>query len=906
MNKTTRSIIFIIFILFTRKNYAQISVDNLLTENLTNPIGIDQKIPRFSWQINTSERNILQNAYEIIVKQNNRVVWNSGKVYSDSSLFVTYKGMPIEADKKYTWKVRIWDNKLKSTNWSNEAYFQTGLLSYTNWKAQWIQPAERSVGDRSVPLFRKKFSISKKIKQATMFITSHGMYEAFINGNRVGDAWLTPGWTSYNKRIQYQAYDVTSLLNKGSNVVGSMLGSGWYHSVLAWNYKGDIYGKDYSLLLQINITYQDGSKDYIITDKSWKTNTSEIEYSEIYNGEITDIRRRKKGWNISAYDDSDWSKVKDTSYPKDILVATINESVAQHEIFRPIKIFKTSSGDQVIDFGQNLVGWVRFKVSGGNSGDTVILSHAEVLDKQGNFYTDNLRTAKAEDIYILNGKSVEETFHPHFTWHGFRYVKIKGYPGEIKRENFEAVALYSNMPSTGTFVTSDTLINQLQHNIQWGQKGNFLDVPTDCPQRDERLGWTGDAQVFFRTASFNRNVYNFFNKWLGDIAADQKPNGLVPDVIPDVLGGNGGSSGWADAAAIIPWNMYITYGDRNILAKQYASMKSLVSYMTASSKNYLWNNGRNFGDWLFFSPFDDKDGQSAVTDKYLIAQCFFAHSTQLLVNTAAVLGKKEDVKFYSDLLLKIKTAFLNEYMTPTGRLVSGTQTAYVLALEFDMLPDSLRLQAANRLVENIKKYRNHITTGFLGTPYIMDVLTKFGRTDVAYQLLFQKTYPSWLYPITKGATTIWERWDGVKPNGTFENPEMNSFNHYAYGAVGDWMYRTIGGIDTYSDAPGYKHAQIKPDVKGHFNSADTRLMTGYGLIKSAWKKSADSLCLNIQIPANTIADLYIPISNKTKEKDIVENNNLLSQDKTIKIIGKENEYFEIQVGSGNYQFKLLY
>lgn len=462
------------------------------------------------------------------------------------------------------------------------------------------------------------------------------------------------------------------------------------------------------------------------------------------------------------------------------------------------------------------------------------------------------------------------------------------------------------MPSTGTFVTSDTLINQLQHNIQWGQKGNFLDVPTDCPQRDERLGWTGDAQVFFRTASFNRNVYNFFNKWLGDIAADQKTNGLVPDVIPDVLGGNGGSSGWADAAAIIPWNMYITYGDRNILAKQYASMKSLVSYMTASSKNYLWNNGRNFGDWLFFSPFDDKDGQSAVTDKYLIAQCFFAHSTQLLVNAAAVLGKKEDVKFYSDLLLKIKTAFLNEYMTPTGRLVSGTQTAYVLALEFDMLPDSLRLQAANRLVENIKKYRNHITTGFLGTPYIMDVLTKFGRTDVAYQLLFQKTYPSWLYPITKGATTIWERWDGVKPNGTFENPEMNSFNHYAYGAVGDWMYRTIGGIDTYSDAPGYKHAQIKPDVKGHFNSADTRLMTGYGLIKSAWKKSADSLCLNIQIPANTIADLYIPISNKTKEKDIVENNNLLSQDKTIKIIGKENEYFEIQVGSGNYQFKLLY
>ncbi|MBD0369115.1 MAG: family 78 glycoside hydrolase catalytic domain, partial [Flavisolibacter sp.] len=517
----------------------------------------------------------------------------------------------------------------------------------------------------------------------------------------------------------------------------------------------------------------------IITDENWKSSTGAIQYAEIYNGETVDARQEKTGWMMAGYDDKSWSGVRVGNHTKDVLLATYNEPVKKHETFKPLKVITTPKGEQVIDFGQNLVGWVTMKTSG-KAGDQIIIHHAEVLDKAGNFYTDNLRAARATDTFILRGGG-EEIFEPHFTFHGFRYLKIDGYPGAIQPENFTAVALYSDMPKTGNFTSSHPLLNQLQHNIQWGQNGNFLDVPTDCPQRDERLGWTGDAQVFSRTAAFNRNVNCFFAKWLHDVAADQQPNGSVPHVVPNVLGPNAvGSAGWADVATIIPWNMYLAYGDKRILENQYPSMKVWVEYMRQNSTNDLWNKGFHFGDWLFYRPFDDNDGRSAVTDKYLIAQCFFAHSTQLLINAANVLGKKEDGVQYTDLLKRIKDAFLKEYMTSNGRLISGTQTAYVLALNFDMLPETLRPQAAERLVENIKSYNNHLTTGFLGTPYLCHVLSRFGYDSVAYKLLLQETYPSWLYPVKMGATTIWERWDGQKPDSTFQTPSMNSFNHYAY------------------------------------------------------------------------------------------------------------------------------
>ncbi|HRH60510.1 MAG TPA: alpha-L-rhamnosidase C-terminal domain-containing protein, partial [Chitinophagaceae bacterium] len=421
-----------------------------------------------------------------------------------------------------------------------------------------------------------------------------------------------------------------------------------------------------------------------------------------------------------------------------------------------------------------------------------------------------------------------------------------------------------------------------------------------CPQRDERLGWTGDAQAFSRTATFNFGVNSFFSKWLKDVAADQQPNGSVPFVIPNVLGpGAGGSTGWADCATIIPWNMYLAYGDKQILENQYASMKAWVKYMTDSSNNYLWNRGFHFGDWLFYRPFDDNDGRSAVTDKYFIAQCFYANSVQLVINTAKALGNNDDVQTYSSLLQHVKDAFLKEYVTPNGRLVSSTQTAYVLALNFDMLPEAMRKDAAAYLVKNIRNYGNHLTTGFLGTPYICHVLTRFGYSDVAYDLLLQDTYPSWLYPVKMGATTIWERWDGEKPDSTFQTPGMNSFNHYAYGAIGDWMYRKMVGLDTYDDAPGYKHIKIQPHIGGGFTYASASLQTYYGKLSNAWKIESNMLAMDVEIPANTTATVYVPAASADA---ITESGKALSSATEIKIISYDDGYVVLQLGSGVYHF----
>ena len=919
---------------FAVTSFSQIKVKELRCENLSNPIGIDIMQPQLSWQLNSDKRNTVQTAYEIKVGSNRSFSknkkdfqWSSGKIESSQSVHVIYKGKPLESAQKYYWQVRVWENDGKVSVWSEIAFWQMGLLMSSDWKAKWILPGykEDSVIRKS-PLFRKDILIKKEVRSATVFITAHGLYEAFINGKRIGDAYLTPGWTSYNKRLQYQGYDVTTLLQNNTNAIGVMLGSGWYRGYLAWGDLKNIFGKELGLLFQLHIKYADGSSDIIGSDESWKSSTGAIQNSEIYHGEINDAGKEKTGWSDAGYDDKNWDAVSTKNYNNNILTATYNEPVKKHEIFKPAKIFTTPLGEQVIDFGQNLVGFVQLKISG-KAGGKITIYHAEVLDKKGNFYIENLRLAKQQNTYILSGKG-EEIFAPHFTFQGFRYIKVEGFPGELKPENFTAVALYSDMKPTGNFSTSNALLNQLQHNIQWGQKGNFLDVPTDCPQRDERLGWTGDAQAFSRTATFNMQVNNFFAKWLKDVAADQLPNGSVPYVIPNVLGeGAAGSTGWADVATIIPWNMYLAYGDKRMLEQQYASMKAWVDYMQGKSSNDLWNTGFHFGDWLFYRPDDDNDGRSAITDKYLIAQCFFAHSTKLLISAAKVIGKDDDVKKYETLLTKIKTAFVKEYVTPSGRLVSGSQTAYVLALNFDMLPESLRESAAARLVQNIKDYNNHLTTGFLGTPYLCHVLTRFGYHDMAYTLLMQETYPSWLYPVKMGATTIWERWDGQKPDSTFQTPGMNSFNHYAYGAIGDWMYRVIAGIDTDNepDCVGYKKIIIKPHVDGKIlagndkdesgvgignfkstvnksgllSNAAAELETYYGKISSAWKIENGILYLDVEIPANTTATIFIPAADG---KMITESGKKLSSVNELKLKRKENGYAVVETGSGVYHF----
>ncbi|MFO7852924.1 MAG: family 78 glycoside hydrolase catalytic domain [Bacteroidota bacterium] len=892
------SVFFTCLFLVSTITIAQLKIVNTFVENRDKPMGLDERQPRFTWVISSDDRQVLQNAYEIRVsdsredlENNEGLVWSSGKVLSAQSVHISYGGEALQPGTRYFWKVKVWDNKGNESEWSRTDWWQTGLMDPLAWEADWIRAQEKN--DINVYYFRKDFltGSEKKIKKATAYITARGMYEASINGRRIGDAYFTPGWTSYNKRIQYQAYDIKELLNNGENTIGIMLGEGWYKGRISRK----VYGSETGLLAQIIIEYTDGVTVTIKTDGTWKYSTGPVISSGIYDGEIYDSGKTISGWDHPGFNDSAWEKVLVEDYTKTNIIHTYNEPVRKHEELKPQEVIISPEGDTIIDFGQNLVGWVRLKVKG-NKGDSLILRHAEVLDRDGNFYTANLRSALQRNIYILDGS--ERVFEPHFTWQGFRYVKIEGLDKMPDPDNMTAIALYSDMEPTGHFSTSNTDLNQLQSNIRWGQKGNFLDVPTDCPQRDERLGWTGDAQVFCSTAAFNMNVNNFFSKWLKDLAADQFDNGNVPVVIPNVLGSrSAGSAGWSDAATIIPWDIYHSYGDIRVLEEQYPSMKAWVDYLIAISNDLLRNNGFHYGDWLFYSLDDDNAGRSAVTDKYLMAQAFFANSLRIVAETANLLGKEDDNKYYSAIHGQVKEIFNNEFVTPNGQLVSNTQTAYVLALQFDLLPESMRKQAVNRLINNIRKYNDHITTGFLGTPYINHVLTRYGEVGVAYELLLQDTYPSWLYPVKKGATTIWERWNGIKPDGSFQYPSMNSFNHYAYGAIGDWMYKVIAGIQP--EGPGYREFVIKPGPGGGLSSAKGELQTYYGLIRSEWKIENQHFYTEIEIPVNTSAKVYLPASSID---DVTEGGRKIAIVETVDILEVKDDHVILMLGSGKYNF----
>lgn len=555
--------------------------------------------------------------------------------------------------------------------------------------------------------------------------------------------------------------------------------------------------------------------------------------------------------------------------------------------------------------GQNMVGWMKFRLTA-PAGTTVTLRHAEVLDKEGNFYTANLRSAQETIRYTSKGAGTE-TFEPHFTFQGFRYVAVSGWPAEVKPEDFTGIVVHSAMERTGTFETSNPMLNQLEHNIIWGQKGNFLDVPTDCPQRDERLGWTGDAEVFAPTASFNFDTAGFYTKWLKDVALDQEDDGAVPFVIPNALShetrkGAAASAGWADVSVIVPWTVYQAFSDKRILEAQYPSMKAWVEYMRRQAgERYIWSNGFSFGDWLAFAT-TNPDYPGATTDKDLIQTAYFARSTELLARTAQVLGKKEDATEYAGLEEKIVAAFQREFVTPNGRLSSNTQTAYALALAFGLLPESQRADAAARLAADVRKF-GHLTTGFLGTPVLCQTLSDYGYLDEAYMLLNRTEYPSWLYPVTKGATTIWERWDGQKPDGSFQDVGMNSFNHYAYGAIGDWMYRVVAGIELDEQAPGYKHILLEPHPGGGLTHASASVESMYGHVSSGWAIADGKLTFTIAVPANTTATVRLP---NAKLEEVSESGKPLASRSDISHARQTGDAVLLDVGSGKYVFESAY
>jgi alpha-L-rhamnosidase len=886
-----------------------LSVKDLTCEHKQNPLGTDIRQPRFSWKITGTGNNILQTAYSLRIATNDRfssskIVWQSGKIESGESILQAYKGPDLKSGQRYFWQVKIWDNKGRASKWSDVAFWETGLLSSSEWKAKWIEKEGDTLRYSPSPHFRKEFALNKKISSARVYVTSHGYYELHLNGKKVGDQVLTPGWTSYGKRLQYQVYDVTSLLNTGDNSIGAVLGDGWYRGTLAWGNNWATYGKRLGLLLQMKITFTDGSETMIISDESWKaSNDGAIRMNDIYNGETYDATKKLTGWDLSGYDDKNWTTVKTGNYNNNNLIASEGSPIRKIQEIKPVRIFRTPTGKLIVDMGQNMVGWLRLKVTGPR-GTVVTLRHAEVMDKFGEFYTTNLRVAKCQLTYTLAGTG-EETYEPRFTFMGFRFVEVTGFPGELALDNLTGVVVHSDMAVTGSYESSNPLINKLQHNIQWGQKGNFVDVPTDCPQRDERLGWTGDAQAFCRTAAYNMDVSSFFTKWLKDVATDQKPGGEVPDVIPYVLDKQGAptaqpSAGWGDVSVIAPWTMYLVYGDKQILENQYPSMKAWVEYIRKKAGDtYIWKGGSKYGDWLFYHPpVNNHTEPDGYTEHDFIATAFYAYSASIMAETAKALGKNDDSKMYSDLFNKIKEVFNFEYVTGAGRVGTDSQTSYVIALMFNLLPENLKAKAANFLVEDIKSRRNHLSTGFLGTPYLCHVLSANGYTDVAYDLLLQESYPSWLYPVKMGATTIWERWDGQKTDSTFQDPGMNSFNHYAYGAIGDWMYRVSAGIETRD--PGYKHLIIQPHPTRRLTYSKANFESSYGTVASGWERNGDKITVSVKIPANNIATIVLPAGS---ESNATENGKPLSGNINFSDIRTEGNKLLFEAGSGTYTFE---
>lgn len=886
--------------------FAKPQVVKLLCEYHVNPVGIDVQIPRFSWQMLSSEENARQTGYEIRVagsveglKRKNSLIWSSGKVEGAGSVNINYEGPALRSMQRAYWQVRTWDNNNKVSDWSEPAFWEMGLLDPSDWKASWIadEPKEKKENSRPSPYFRKEFQVTKKVKSARIYVTAHGLYQLFLNGKKVSTDLFTPGWTSYHKRLQYQVYDVTSVLG-ARNAVGAFLGTGWFCGNIGWNGGKGYYGDQPAFLMQLQINYTDGTSETIVTDQSWKTCTGPILTSDIYNGETYDARLEMTGWDLPGFDENGWGQVITPDLAKDKLVAPQGVPVKPIQEIKPVRLLTTPIGETVFDMGQNMVGWVRLKVAG-KKGDQVVLKFAEVLDKDGNFYTANLRSAKATDTYMLKGEG-EEIYEPHFTFHGFRFVKLENFPGTPSPDQITGIVIHSEMTPTGNFACSDSLINQLQHNIQWGQKGNFLDVPTDCPQRDERLGWTGDAQVFSMTAAFNFDVAAFYTKWLKDLVADQLPDGKVPHVIPDVLNGGGGSTAWADASVIVPWTVYQVYGDRRILEEQYPSMKAWVGYMQKrAGEDHLWTGDTHYGDWLAFAT-TRSDYPGATTEKDLIATAYYCYSTGLLSKIAGIIGNQTDAQAYRSLAEKIKKAFNAEFVTSNGRLVSHTQTAYALALAFDLLPDDLVGKAASYLAEDVRKF-GHLTTGFVGTPLLCETLSSHGYEDLAFMLLTRKKYPSWLYPVTQGATTIWERWDGQKPDGTFQDVGMNSFNHYAYGAIGEWLYSYVGGIRINPEDPGYQHFLLSPHPGGNLSYANTSFQSMYGEIRSDWKTEGKDFIYEVDIPANTTATVILP---QAKAEQLIMNSKPVTPE-----MGKELKQLEdgvsLELGSGKYAFRYM-
>lgn len=835
-------------------------ITRMKCNRIQNPLGFYLGQPRLSW-VTEAPGAKYQKFAQVKVAQDEgfqSILFDSGK--SDSMDSLGYI-LPLELKPRtrYYWCVTVWtdrdDEIVSPVQW-----FETSKMEEP-WTAQWITPdwKEKSIH----PLLRKDFSLKGEVSSARAYATGMGLYELELNGRRVGEEYLTPYFNAYNKWIQYQTFDVTDMLKNGDNTIGAMLGEGMYMGRFGFkDNQGNIYGDTMAFLCELIVQYKDGSTETIVTDNSWQAFAGPVQFSSIYDGEIFDANCKIDGWSQPGLDTSDWSSTRLFDMGEDRVEARRSLPVYIMEERKLEKVITTPKGETVLDMGQNMVGWIRFKVCA-PKGRKITFYHGEEL-QDGNFSRENLRTAKAEYQYISDGQAAQ--MRPHFTFYGFRYLKVEGWYGELNPEDFTGCVLYSNMERIGNIETSNSLVNRLFLNALWGMKGNFLDVPTDCPQRDERMGWTGDANVFSGTACFNMDTNAFYHKYLYDLALEQKEDmGMVPHVVPKTaLDGEpgkheyGGSSVWGDAATVIPWNTYLHFGDKAILQQQLESMKEWVDWIRRKDDgSRLWNTGFHYGDWLAL------DGPSEYnpmggTPTALIATAFYAYSAQLVAKAAGVLGKDKMADEYQTLSDEVKQGFQNEFFTPNGRLAADTQTAYILALFMDLVPDSFRKRAADDLHEKLKGNDYHLKTGFVGTPYLCRVLSENGYNDIAYRLLLNEDYPSWLYEVKMGATTVWERWNSLRPDGKFGELGMNSLNHYAYGSIAEWMYRNMCGINPVEDSPGFRKARLAPQPNKRIQRAKAEFNSAAGRYESGWSYKEDGLHFEFVIPFNTTAQVLLP------------------------------------------------
>jgi alpha-L-rhamnosidase len=835
-------------------------ITNLRTNRIKNPLGFELAVPRVSWVVEDTDA-LTQSAAQVQVAAEaefETILFDSGKQADIDSLAYELL-IDLQPSTRYYWRVQVWaDNG--DTAQSEAAWFETAKLNQP-WQAEWITPDWED--NQIHPLLRKGFSLPAAPVSARVSVCGLGVYELEINGQRVGNEYLTPACNAYDRWLQYHTFDVTGLLQSGENAVGAMLGNGWYKGRFGFEGEKDsIYGDRFALLCELIVTCEDGTKVTVGTDLTWKASAGPVVQSSIYDGETFDANRILKGWSGVGFDDSNWSPVRAIDIGLDRLEARRSLPVLVKEEIKPAAVIKTPAGETVLDMGQNMVGWLRFTVNA-PKGTEIFLQHGEVM-QQGNFFNLNLRTAKAEYRYISDGEV--RVAEPYFTFYGFRYVKVSGWQRELSPDDFTGCVVYSDIDQTGTIETSNPLVNRLFQNVIWGQKGNFLDVPTDCPQRDERMGWTGDAQVFAGTACFNMDVNAFFHKYTYDLWREQETrSGNVPFVVPSIKMGGAGSSAWGDAATIVPWTVYLHYGDKAILTQQLDSMKGWVDYIRKvdddSGGHRLWTIGFHFGDWLALDG-DDPKSPMGGTPVDFVSSAYYCYSAELVAKAAAALGKDEVANEYRQLAAEVRAAIQAEYFSPRGRIAIDTQTAMVVSLFMNLVPAEHIQRVRDMLRAKLRKDKYHLRTGFVGTPYLCRVLSENGSNDLAYRLLMNEDYPSWLYAVKLDATTIWERWNSLLPDGTISDLTMNSFNHYAYGSIMEWVYRNAAGLNPVDEFPGFRRARIAPQPDSKLQWVRVSLNSAAGKYESGWEISDDGgLSFHFRVPFNASAELHLPDAN---------------------------------------------